>query len=378
MNTAVIDRPSRLAIFAPEDSGNVATLPAAPADGSLVISQLTPHLRSAWNDFVCESPTASFFHDLEWMEAVREVYGHTPRYLTAYSSDTCRVRGVLPLFEVYGPLTGHALISVPYGVYGGADADCEGVRDELLSAARRLADKLNVSYLEVRQGTPASGFANRCHYFTFRKRMPDSAGAVLDSFPGKARNKIRGGIKTHGLTAAFGRELLDDFYKLYVISLRRLASPPHKRLFFERLCERFADRCQVHLIYYKTTPVAGALALVHRDCIAPYFVGLDRAFSRLNTSNYLYYHLMTHGIESGLRVFDLGRTRQDNTGGCDFKMNQGFQPEPLHYGYYSPRGVPAPDLRHSNPRFALAKAVWSKLPCQCVSSLGGFVTCWLP
>ncbi len=348
-------------------------------DGNrIIVSSLTPRLKSGWTEYVRKSPHATFFHEFDWMEAVKDVYGHTPHYLVAYSSDTCRVQGILPLFEVRGPMTGRALVSVPYAVYGGAAADNRAVQSRLLEAAKDRANDLNVSYLEIRQGTPLAGFSDRCQYFTFRKRMPQSADEILMSFPGKARNKIRQSINTYHLTSAVGPHLLADFYDLYVMSLRRLASPPHKRLFFEQLVDRFQDRCQVHLVYHGRTAIAGTIALNHNACIAPYFVGLNQDFARMNTSNFLYYSLMQHAVDAGLSVFDLGRTRQDNSGGCDFKVNQGFQPEPLHYSYYSRCQRPAPDLRHSNPKFALAKAVWRRLPLRCVSFVGGRVTRWIP
>jgi FemAB-related protein (PEP-CTERM system-associated) len=344
----------------------------------VIVSHLTARLRDSWTKYVATAPGTTFFHQLEWQEAVQEIYGHTPRSLIAYSSTTCRVNGILPLFEVSGPLTGRALISIPYAVYGGVAADSPAVQSQLLEAAKSLADRRGVNYLEIRQGTALEGFADRCHYFTFRKRMPASTKDILATYPGKARTAIRQAISTYNLAARTGLDNFDAFYRLYVVSLRRLASPPHKKEFFERLLEKFGSRCLVHVVYAGATPVAGAIALKFKDSIAPYFVGLDRDYARMNTSNFLYYSLMVHAIESGLSVFDLGRTRQDNAGGCQFKVNQGFQPEPLHYEFYSPSDRPAPDLRHSNPKFAIAKAVWQKLPLRCVALAGGIVTRWIP
>lgn len=343
----------------------------------IVVSELTARLRNLWTDYVAASSGTTFFHQLEWQEAVQEVYGHTPRYLAAYDSTDCRVVGILPLFEVRGPLTGRALISVPYAVAGGVAADSPAVQLQLLGAAKSLAENLDVNYLEIRQGTALEGFVDRCQYFMFRKQLPASTGEILATYPGKARNKIRQAFNTYKLTPCTGLDHFEAFYRLYVLSLRRLASPPHKRQFFERLLEKFGSRCLVQVIYYNGTPVAGAIALKFKDSIAPYFVGLDRD-AGMNSCNFLHYSLMVHAIENGLSVFDLGRTRQDNVGGCEFKLNQGFQPEPLHYEYYSPSGHPAPDLRHSNPKFAVAKAVWQKLPLRCVALAGGIVTRWIP
>src|SRR5205823_13516976 len=126
-------------------------------------------------------------------------------------------------------------------------------------------------------------------------------------------------------------------------SLRRLGSPPHSRRFFRQLLEAFGERCIVQVVFRESEPVAGCVSLVFKNQILPYFAGIDDRFSRLNTSNYLYYALMEHAVGRGLEVFDFGRTRKDNEGGCQFKINQGFEPEPLDYSFFVRRGE-LPDL----------------------------------
>jgi hypothetical protein len=87
---------------------------------------------------------------------------------------------------------------------------------------------------------------------------------------------------------------------------------------------------------------------------------------------------MEYAVSLGLKVFDFGRTRRDNLGGCQFKINQGFDPEPLTYSYYSPGGVEPPDLRPSNGSFSSVQKVWRRLPMTVAGPLGGIVTRWLP
>ena len=36
-----------------------------------------------WDAYVNASPGATFFHQAGWMRAVRDIYGHSPRYLLA-------------------------------------------------------------------------------------------------------------------------------------------------------------------------------------------------------------------------------------------------------------------------------------------------------
>ncbi len=344
----------------------------------VAVSTFSSDNSAGWHDYVAQSPDATVFHELGWMAAVRDVYRHRPHYLVARDSDSTRLSGILPLFEVRGPFTGHALISTPYAVNGGILSDHPGAEIALLQAAQALAQHLKVRYLEIRKPCGHLGLAEKSHHFAFRKTMPQSPAEVLPCFPRKARAAIRHAIDRHKLTTQFGPHLLAVFHRLYVASLRRLGSPPHRKWFFQRLLEEYGNRCWVQIVYQGDTPVAGVISLQFKDQILPYFAGIDEQYSRLNTSNFMYYSLMEQAVGAGLRVFDFGRTRQDNVGGCEFKTNQGFEPEPMTYSFYSPSNLAPPDLRPSNSKFSLAQAVWRRMPLSSVEFVGGVVTRWLP
>ena len=344
----------------------------------VTVSPFLAEHSAAWTNYVAQAPAATVFHELGWMAAVQDVYRHRPHYLVARDATGSRTVGILPLFEVRGPFTGLALISSPYAVNGGIIADHPGAEGALMLAAQSLARQLKVRYLEIRQPGGHLGLAEKSHHYAFRKTMSESPSDVLSSFPRKARAAIRHAIDRHKLTTRFGPQLLGVFHRLYVASLRRLGSPPHSRRFFQRLLQEYGDRCWIQIVYQADTPVAGVISLRFKDQILPYFAGIDEHYSRLNTSNFMYYSLMEQAVTAGLRIFDFGRTRQDNVGGCEFKTNQGFEPEPLTYSFYSPSNVAPPDLRPSNRKFSLAQAVWRRLPLSSVSFVGGIVTRWLP
>lgn len=340
------------------------------------IAALQGDQHDAWDKFVIDSNLGTFFHQTGWMRAVRDHYGHRP--LPILAMEDRQVVGIMPLFLVTGPMTGRALISIPYAVSGGVVARTQDIAAALLAEARRLADVNHVRYLEVRQRVEDDGFGIRDHYFGFRTIMPEDPGKVLDHYPRKARAEIRKARDQNGLEANFSDNLFDVFYDLYVRSLRRLGSPGHSRQFLRRLLVEFGDQCLIQVVFQGKQPVAGVLSFRFRDQILPYFAGIDERYNRLGSSNYLYYSLMQHAVGLGLRVFDFGRTRRDNLGGCQFKINQGFRPEPLTYSYYSPRGLEAPDLRPSNPAFSWSRAAWSRLPLGIAGPMGGLVSRWLP
>ena len=104
---------------------------------AITIHELQPNAPSqetAWDQFVRSSPNGTVFHLTAWKRVVETVFRMTPHYLFATDGDT--IRGVLPIFEVRGLLSGHVLISVPYGVYGGLCGTDPEARASLLDSVR--------------------------------------------------------------------------------------------------------------------------------------------------------------------------------------------------------------------------------------------------
>lgn len=351
--------------------------PAAVAV-TVAVEPEAPDRREEWDGYIAQAPGATFFHRAGWQRAIRDIYGHKPLHLVARELGSSRIRGILPLFAVSGPLTGRALISIPYGVEGGAAADDAEIEAKLVARAQEEADRLGVRYLELRKASPGERLATRDHYYSFRTTLPDDPEQVLGRFPRKARAEVRKARDQFKLTARFGPEVMETFYELYVRSLRRLGSPGHAWRWHRRLVQEFGEDCFPEVVYHEGQPVAAVLSFRFRDQVLPYYAGIDDRYNKLNTSNYLYFALMEQAVRMGLRVFDFGRTRRDNTGGCSFKTNQGFEPEPLVYSYYSPTGVEPPDLRPSNAAFSRSQQIWRRLPLKVAGPLGGVVSRWLP
>ena len=98
-----------------------------------------------WDAFVRASTDGSPFHLTAWKRAVEETFGHRPHYLMAKHRGA--VAGVLPLFEVNGLPGRRALVSVPYGVYGGICASSDEARQALLEAATALGRQRGAAYV---------------------------------------------------------------------------------------------------------------------------------------------------------------------------------------------------------------------------------------
>jgi FemAB-related protein (PEP-CTERM system-associated) len=325
----------------------------------------------AWEAFVHRCPDATFFHRIGWRDIIEDVFGHRTHYLIAERPDG--IAGVLPLAEVKSRLFGHALVSLPFGVYGGPVAtDAEGER-ALIEAASALADSLDVEHLEFRSlHARCPGWPQQDLYVRFRKTLAADPEANLLAVPRKQRAMIRKGVR-NGLTGEIDRSV-DRFFALYADNVHRHGTPPYAKRYFARLCEVFGDRCEVLIVTdARGRPVSGVMSFYFRDEVLPFYAGDTIDARDLAANDFKYWDLMRRACERGVRVFDYGRSKR-GTGSYDFKKNWGFEPEPLHYEYRLRKLDSIPQNNPLNPKFRTLVAIWRRMPRPLVNALGPMLT----
>jgi FemAB-related protein (PEP-CTERM system-associated) len=328
-----------------------------------------------WDAFVRASADGTPFHLTAWKTAVEETFGHRPHYLVA--RDGGAIQGVLPLFEVRGLLRGRALVSVPYGVYGGVCGSSPEATRALLDAAETLGRLRRVAYVELRQRRDlGAGLLTRPRYVTFSREIRPTADENAQAIPRKQRRMTRQG-RRFGLTAVFGREHLDAVYDVYAESVRNLGSPVFPRRLFHAIANAFDKECQVLAVRREGRVVAGVLTLFYQDQVLPFYGGALREALPCAVNDFMYWELMCYAANAGYTVFDFGRSRE-GTGAYHFKRHWGFEPVPLPYQYRLLRGQHLPDLSPSNPRLRLASALWRRLPLRVTTLLGPLLTRHIP
>jgi FemAB-related protein (PEP-CTERM system-associated) len=341
------------------------------------ITELAPDRCPAWDAYVSARRDGTFFHTLAWRQAVREAFGHESVYLVAKREG--RLVGVLPLLQVASRIAGRMLVSVPYGVGGGIVADDEAVARDLFEAARAAAEQRHCPTIDLRsERALIDDLPVVDRYVGFRRALPEQADEVLAWLPRKARAAVRNARDKYGLTVAFGDEHLKEVWRLYALSMRRLASLTYPYRFFDRLVAHTPDRHWVCVVEWDGRVVAGLVTFLFKDTVLPYFVGTIDAAKRCSAANFIYYCVMTRAVEEGYHVFDFGRSRRDNTGSCNFKRFNGFQPHSLAYQVFRADGRPLPNLSPSNPKFRLVRRVWGHLPLWLTRSVGAYVSRHIP
>jgi FemAB-related protein (PEP-CTERM system-associated) len=321
---------------------------------------------SRWDKFVAGCPEATFFHRAGWKTVIERAFGHRTKFL--YAEAGGRIEGVLPLAEVKSILFGHALVSLPFCVYGGVAASSERARRVLDEAAGALAEEWRVDHLEYRSLTPHHPeWAHTDLYVTFRKAIDPDVERNLNGIPRKQRAMVRKGIKA-GLKSEIDEDV-ERFFDAYSQSVHRLGTPVFSKRYFQVLREVFGPDCEMLTVTLESVLVASVMSFYFRDEVLPYYGGGTERARDVAGNDFMYWELMRRACERGIRVFDYGRSKR-GTGSFDFKKNWGFEPQPLQYEYHLVRGKHVPEHNPLNPKYRLLINLWQRLPLPLANLIG--------
>jgi FemAB-related protein (PEP-CTERM system-associated) len=329
-----------------------------------------------WDAFVLLHPKGTFFHQIGWKRVMEKTYGYFPLYF--YAERGGQITGVAPVFLISSWVTGRCLMSLPFAVYGGICAADKESEEALLNHLEELAGRLNVEFLELRNrdGGVRPGYFANPRYATFTIPLVSEPGLVYDSFPKDIRYMIRKGEKA-GLRVRRGFQLLDQFYALMTLNLRRLGTPAFPRSLFENLIHEYRNQVDLTVVYAGDKAIAGGMSFFFRKWMQPYYIGATEESKVLAANNFLWWELIRLGAERGCQTFDFGRSKKES-GNYAFKKKWNPNIESLDYQVRPFRRKDLPNFSPANPRFQLATILWKKVPLGLTRLVGPRVVRWFP
>ena len=338
------------------------------ADDSVAVREASSADAQAWDAFVVQNDSATFFHRYGWATVIEQTFGHTARYLLAERDGT--LAGVLPLIHKRSPLFGDALISNAFCSYGGVAAiDLEATR-ALETRAEQLAEQLDVHYLEFRNMTPARDdwIRKAATYATFRKKIESNREEIIKAVPSKGRrHELRKSLR-HGLRFEIHDDV-DDFYRVLAESYRNLGTPVYPQRYFRNLLEMFGSDFEICVVRGADGPLSASMAFSFKDHVHPFYAGGTSAARRCQANDFLFLNIMCRASERGYATFDFGRSKV-GTGSYNYKTYWGFKPQALAYEYRLVKAHKVPDLNPLNPKYRILVKAWRRLPVS-VSKLIG-------
>lgn len=282
-----------------------------------------------WFEFVSGCADASPFHHPMWAGLLARCYGYRAMAVVV-ADEAGRIRAGLPMVEVRRPLKASRWVSLPFTDYcpplgeGLAEIDMAG---EMLPRGAKL--------LEVRAGLPAT---SRVHPYTSAVRhataLSDDASEVYARFSRMHRRNIRK-AERDGVQIERGRTLsaMREFYRLHLLTRRRLGVPVQPFRFFRLLLDRMveADLGFVLVARVGGVPAAAAVFLTYNGVIVYKYGASDPRFWDSRPNNLLFWRAIRRGCEDGYHTFDWGRTDLEDDGLREFKMGWGATEYALIY-----------------------------------------------
>ena len=341
------------------------------------VKELTDREAPDWDAFVGSIPEAKIYHLASWKKVISRVFGNDGHYLFAEnrSNEIC---GVLPLVRLKSLIFGDYLVSMPYFNYGGAVANGDGVSEQLMHSAGKLANKLGVSHIEFRDVIPRKGdWPVKTNKVTMTLPLPDTADQLWKDLGSKRRAQIKRPLREDPEIVSGGMELVDDFYRVFSENMRDLGTPVYSKFFFKEIIKQFPEFCTLIAVYLKGIPVGAAFLISYRGTMEIPWASTIRSVNNLGVNMLMYWEALKYAIDTQNSVFDFGRCTIDS-GTYRFKKQWGAEKQQLYWHYHLVEGHGLPQLNPENPKYRLAINAWQRLPLTIANVLGPFLVKNLP
>lgn len=339
------------------------------------IYTLDPLLDPRWNDLVASHPQASVFHHPGWLKALAGTYGFRPLAVTHTPPGQSLSNGVV-FCEIRSCLTGSRLVSLPFSDH--AEPLLSGEKEEL-QLGGWLQDEFTQAKLRYIEFRPLSGEFHPADKLrvsrSFWLHILDLSPSIERLFRNCHRSCIQRRIRhaeRQRLSYSKGRssELVDDFYKLMMMTRKRHRLLSQPRMWFQNLITCMGPALEIRIAYKDGEAIAAILTLRHRGTVVYKYGCSNERFHRVGGIPYLLWRLIEESKTEGADQIDFGRTDADNAGLIEFKDRLGASRKKISYLRYLPNKTT--DWMHPS-RLAGPRKLLASLPNPLFSGLGRLV-----
>jgi FemAB-related protein (PEP-CTERM system-associated) len=325
-------------------------------------------MEAVWDAFVAENKDGSVFHRYGWKRIFEKTYGNDCIFLMAEEQGAAI--GVLPLVLKKSRLFGRFLVSLPYFDHVGICAERDDVRKALYEEAQELSREQDVEYLELRhdrEGGP--DVLTKQSKVSMILELPPDPEQLWSGFKAKVRNQVRKAEKQGLSMISGGKELLDDFFRIYVGNMRDIGSPGHCKKFFEHICDAYPEEVRFFSILDGEKAVASGFTIASKDMLTIPWASSMREFNSKCPNMLLYWSILKYACDSDFSQFNFGRSTLGE-GTYRFKKQWGAEDKQLYWQYWLPNGGSIPELNADNSKYQLPVRVWKKMPVAITERLG--------
>jgi hypothetical protein len=303
---------------------------------------LDPLVDPRWNTLVASHPKASAFHQTGWLKALAGTYGYRILAVTSTPPGKQLSDGIV-FCEVRSWITGNRLVSLPFSDHAEPLLNAGDEGSDLGSWMQAECRKQNWKYVELR---PFSGAMrtnwpmgeSQCFWLHTLDLAP-SAQTIFRRFHNSCiRRRILHAEKQQlSYERGSSEILLDEFYRLLLVTRRRFGLLPQPRSLFKNIMEQMGSHAEIRVARKDGKAVASILSLTHGSTVVYKFGCSDHAHHHLAAMPYLFWRLIEESKSENRETIDFGRTDTENPGLVRFKDRFGTARRRLRYYRYAER-----------------------------------------
>jgi CelD/BcsL family acetyltransferase involved in cellulose biosynthesis len=300
---------------------------------------IDPLQDSRWDDLVASHPQASAFHEKGWLKALAMTYGYRPMVLTSTPRGKPLSDGIA-FCEVKSWITGNRLISLPFADHSEPLlSESEGSFD-LEEWMRTVCRQHKWQYIELRPlSTERHSNSALVPGRSFWFHTLDLTRSLEQIFDNLHKNCIQRRIRRAerellSYEKGCSEDLLNDFYRLLMITRRRHQLLPQPLAWFKNLIAFMSPNVEIRLARKDGIPIAAILTLCHGRNVVYKYGCSDERFHRFGAMPFLFWKLIEESKVAGQEEIDFGRTELNNDGLIEFKDRFGTSRRQITYLRY--------------------------------------------
>lgn len=300
------------------------------------IYRVDPLADRRWDEVVERHPRASVFHQRGWLEALARTYRYEPCVFTT-SAPGETLENAIVLCRISSWLTGNRWVSLPFSDHCEPLLATGSDSEEIINRAQTEFGDQNWNYVELRpvstMDAASCGLKTNCSYWFHELDIVPSLEVIFRRLHNNSfrRNVQRAEREELSYEAGQSEKLLDEFYRLLLITRRRHQSLPQPRTWFRNLLLCMKDKLKIRVARKNDIPIAAMLTLQHGKSVVYKYGCSDERFHSMGGMPFLFWNLIAESKKCGAERIDLGRTDLHNPGLIAFKDRLGASRRLLTY-----------------------------------------------
>jgi hypothetical protein len=269
------------------------------------------------------------------MKMLRDIYGY--RLFAVCVRDEKGIRAGIPFADVRSFITGKRWVSLPFSDH------CQPL---FPNNGRDIVDTM-MRYLKAQQGSETPKIEIRwgiesatptfqlLNFVNHRLRLDKSAPEIFSSFEKQGAQRSIKIAEKEGVTVRECKsfEEFEEFYRLQVMTRRRLGVPAQPKTFFKGVWDYIVTPGLgfVFLAFKDQTPIAGGVFFKFNNTTFYKYSASDMTYKSLQPNHAFLWQGIQRAIAEGCTVFDFGRSEKSNEGLRRFKRGWAATEHELAY-----------------------------------------------